>query len=253
MGNCTPWFCPIGRPNTHAFLGIGDRLLDEPLGVADALGGDQDALGVHAVEDVAEALAFLADQVLRRDRAGCRRTPPWCRGSSWCGSAGWSGRCPRASRMSTRNTDSPSVRFATSSSGVVRASSSIRSECSRAAGPDLLAVDDVLVAFPHGDVSSAPWCRCRWSARSRRRPAAAARPPRSSAGSALLLGEPCRSSVPIVYICAWQAPPLQPGALDLLQHRRCCRQRQAGAAVLLGDQRGEIAGLGQRLSRRRSG
>ena len=37
---------------------------------------------------------------------------------------------PFDSRMSTRNTDSPSERFFTSSTGVVRASSSIRSECS---------------------------------------------------------------------------------------------------------------------------
>ena len=37
---------------------------------------------------------------------------------------------PSASRMSTRNTDRPSVRFLACSRGVVRASSSIRSECS---------------------------------------------------------------------------------------------------------------------------
>ena len=37
---------------------------------------------------------------------------------------------PCASRMSTRNTESPSVRFFTCSRGVVRASSSSRSECS---------------------------------------------------------------------------------------------------------------------------
>ena len=37
---------------------------------------------------------------------------------------------PFASRRSTRNTDSPSERFFTLSAGVVRASSSIRSECS---------------------------------------------------------------------------------------------------------------------------
>ena len=37
---------------------------------------------------------------------------------------------PFASRMSTRKTDSPSVRFFTSAAGVVRASRSIRSECS---------------------------------------------------------------------------------------------------------------------------
>ena len=36
----------------------------------------------------------------------------------------------RAARMSTRKTDRPSVRFCACSRGVVRASSSIRSECS---------------------------------------------------------------------------------------------------------------------------
>ena len=45
-----------------AVIGIIGRLLDEPARVADALGGDQDALGVHAVEDIAEALALFADQ-----------------------------------------------------------------------------------------------------------------------------------------------------------------------------------------------
>ena len=37
---------------------------------------------------------------------------------------------PSAFRMSTMNTESPSVRLSTSSFGVVRASSSMRSECS---------------------------------------------------------------------------------------------------------------------------
>ena len=41
--------------------------VDEPVAVADAFGGDQRALGVQAVEDVLEALPFLADQVLGRD------------------------------------------------------------------------------------------------------------------------------------------------------------------------------------------
>src|SRR3712207_9535923 len=43
------------------------RPLDEPAPVPYALGGDQDALGVHAVEDVAEAFALLADKGARRD------------------------------------------------------------------------------------------------------------------------------------------------------------------------------------------
>src|SRR5581483_4759045 len=50
----------------HALLGIARRLVDKPFGVADAFGGDEDALGVHAGQDVAETLALLADQVFRR-------------------------------------------------------------------------------------------------------------------------------------------------------------------------------------------
>ena len=38
--------------------------IHKPAAVANRLGGDQDALGVPAVDDVAEALAFLADKVL---------------------------------------------------------------------------------------------------------------------------------------------------------------------------------------------
>ena len=49
-----------------ALLGVVGGLGDEPFGVADAFGRDQDALGIHAGEDVAKALAFLADQVFRR-------------------------------------------------------------------------------------------------------------------------------------------------------------------------------------------
>ena len=55
------------RPAEHdALLGVVGGAADEELGIAQALRGDQDALGVHAVDDVAEALALLADQVLGR-------------------------------------------------------------------------------------------------------------------------------------------------------------------------------------------
>src|SRR6266446_3400735 len=47
-----------------ALVCILDGTLDEPITVADALGGDQRALGIQAVEDVLESLAFLPDQVL---------------------------------------------------------------------------------------------------------------------------------------------------------------------------------------------
>ena len=59
--------------------------------------------------------------------------------------------------------------------------------------------------------------------------------------------EPWRSSVPMLYIWPWQAPALPPRAVDLLHDHRGLGQAEAGAAVLLRDQRGEPAGLGQRL------
>ena len=51
-----------GAPENLALSGIRTGLLDEPAAIADALGRDQDSLGVHAVQDVAKAPALLADQ-----------------------------------------------------------------------------------------------------------------------------------------------------------------------------------------------
>ena len=59
-----PWLAPIGRPKTSRSRARSAGALDEPAAVADALAGDQDPLGVHAVEDVAEALALLPDEAL---------------------------------------------------------------------------------------------------------------------------------------------------------------------------------------------
>jgi hypothetical protein len=50
-----------------ALVGVLDSPLQRRLAQADSLGGDQDALGVHAVQDVLEATALLADAVFDRD------------------------------------------------------------------------------------------------------------------------------------------------------------------------------------------
>jgi hypothetical protein len=52
-----------GAAEHHALLDVGADLVDEPVAVADAFGGNQGALGIQPVKDVLEALAFLADQV----------------------------------------------------------------------------------------------------------------------------------------------------------------------------------------------
>ena len=58
---------PDGPPEDDTFLRVGGHLFDEPIAVPYALGGDQRALRVQSVEDVAEALAFLADEALGRN------------------------------------------------------------------------------------------------------------------------------------------------------------------------------------------
>ena len=57
------------RPVEHdALLGVGGGLAQRRAAKADALGADQDALGIHAVQDVFEALALFADPVGHRHR-----------------------------------------------------------------------------------------------------------------------------------------------------------------------------------------
>src|SRR5215217_7585064 len=57
---------PDGPAEDLAFLRPRGRSVDKEAAVADALGGDQDALGVHAVQHVAETLPLLTDEVLQR-------------------------------------------------------------------------------------------------------------------------------------------------------------------------------------------
>ena len=116
-----------------------------------------------------------------------------------------------------------------------------------ARGPDLLAVDDVV---------SSP-SRARRGAQAERVGAggrlgdAEGLQAQLAAGdlrqvTLLLLGVPCRSSVPMVYICAWQAPPLQPEAWISSRIAAAAVRVKPAAAVFFRDQRGEKAGLGQR-------
>src|SRR5207247_5970204 len=57
-----------GPVEHHPLLRIRGGAAHRAAAEADQLGGDEDALGVHAVQDVLEALAFLADAVRRGHR-----------------------------------------------------------------------------------------------------------------------------------------------------------------------------------------
>ena len=163
------------RPAEHvALLGVGRRLVDEPLGVADALGGDQDALGVHAGEDVAEALALLADQVLGRHPQIVEEH---------LGGGVVHHRADRPDgqavahrlRMSTRKTDRPSVRFFDLVARRGAGEQQHQVGMLGAGGPDLLAVDDVACRRRARRGAERQRVGAARSARSRRRPAGAAR------------------------------------------------------------------------------
>ena len=51
----------------HPLVGIRRRTLQEEFAIADALAGDQNALGVHAAKDLTEAVAFFANQCASGD------------------------------------------------------------------------------------------------------------------------------------------------------------------------------------------
>src|SRR5258708_18309168 len=55
-----------GAAEDYALARSHRRLLHEPPSVADALGGDENALSVQSIQEIAKSLTFLADQVLRR-------------------------------------------------------------------------------------------------------------------------------------------------------------------------------------------
>ena len=52
----------------------------------------------------------------------------------------------------------------------------------------------------------------------------------------------------MMYICAWHAPALRAAAVDLLEDDRRLGDAEPGPAVLLRNQRREVAGVGQRLN-----
>ena len=152
---------------------------------------------------------------------------------------------PSADFMSTMKVESPSVFFATSPRGVVRASSSIRSECSARLvqifwpltmylSPSFLAkVRSAVVSVPL--VGSVTPKACRRSS-----------PVGDLRQVALLLVRAAvlQDGAHDVHLGVAGAG-IAAGAVDLLEDRRGRRQRQAGAAEFLGDQRAEVAGLGQ--------
>ena len=133
---------------------------------------------------------------------------------------------PSAAFMSTMKVDSPSVRLATWSFGVVRASSRHQVGMLGARGPDLLAVDDVLVAFLLGEGAQVGGVGAALrlghaEGRNRNSPVAI-----FGRYFAFCSGLPCLRMVPMMCIWAWQAAALAP--LEWISSRIAAAARAAG-------------------------
>ncbi len=104
----------------------------------------------------------------------------------------------------------PSERRFTWSAGVVRASSSIRSDCMARLVQTFWPVTTYLL--PRSSARVLSWVVSEPVVGSVTPKACMRSAPLAIPGSQLRFcsAEPCRSSVPIVYICAWHAAALQP-------------------------------------------
>src|ERR1700722_19797026 len=156
---------------------------------------------------------------------------------------------PIASRMSTIRTERPSVRFALSAIGVVRARSSMRSEYSARL---------VQIFWPR----TMKWSRSRRAvvlredlsvplvgsvtpnACSRRRPAAI-----SGRWRRFWASEAVPQDRPHCVHLGVTGAAIATRALDFLQHRGRSGERQTCPAVFFGDQDREPAGLGERFEK----
>ncbi len=154
---------------------------------------------------------------------------------------------PLASRRSTRNTDNPSDRLRTLSAGVVRASSSIRSECSTRRRPHLLAIHDVavvaLLVGPRLELRRIR-ARGRLGHAERLQPQLARGDARQILLLLRLVAVPQHRAHRVHLRMARRG--IARAVVDRLQHGAGGADRQSRAAVLLRNQRAEIAGLRQR-------
>ncbi len=131
-----------------ALLRIGRSLGDEPLGIADAFGRDQDPLGIHAAENVAEAFAFLADQVRLRHPQVVeeqRRGGVVHHGADRIDADAGALREPHVDQKDRKPLRALLRRLAWRRAGEQQEEIGMLG----AGGPDLLAVDDVVVALAH--------------------------------------------------------------------------------------------------------
>ena len=153
-----------------------------------------------------------------------------------------------AACMSTMNTDRPSVRFLDLLLRRGARQQDHQVGIFGAAGPDLLAVDDVaVIAFALGEglQRGGIGAAGRLGDAERLQPQFAAGDLRQPFRLLLVAAVPQQRAHGVHLGVA--AAAIAAGALDLFEDRGRGGQFQPGAAIFLGDQHREIAGLGQRI------
>ena len=228
-----------------ALLGIVRRPLDEPAAIADTFGGNQDALGIHAVENVAKTLVLLADERVggnfeiveedfrRRvvDHRRDRRDP----------------HLVLRRRLHVDDEDRQPVR-ARGQGALGRRAGEEDHEVGMlgAAGPDLLAVDDIGIAALLGRRRDRQriGARARFGDAERLQAQFAARDP-GQVFLLLRLAAMPQQRAHRVHLGVARGP-VGAGGMDFGEDRRRSTQGQAAASIFRRDQRGKQPGFGHR-------
>ncbi len=238
-----------GAAEHHALLGVGGRLVDEPLGVADAFGGNENPFGIHARENVTEPLALLADEVLGRHPDVVEEhlrgrvihhgaDGPYAEAGGPC--------CPHV-----EDEDGQPV-GALCHIVLGRGARQEQHQVGMLgpAGPHLLAVDDIGVAVACGEGSDRAGVGS--AARFGHAEGLQAQLARGDSGEVRgLLGVVAvpQQRAHDVHLRMTSAA-VAAGVLDLLEHRGGGRQGQSGAAIILGDEGCEVSRCRQRADER---
>src|SRR6266508_5779636 len=241
---------PDRRAEHYALPRIGGRALDEPVAVADTLGGQQDALGVPTIDDIAEAAPLLANQAIERqaqvaipDLVGLvvkHRTD-----ALDLGRAGLFARLAQVDQEQAEATGPVADLLAWGGARQQEQQIGLLD----AAGPVLVAVHPILVAIAPRCGADAGRVRAglRFGDGERLQPQLAACNLRQPA-IFLLRAAMAQQRTHDVYLGV-ERRRVAARAIDLFQHDAGLGDAQAQAAILFRNERREVAGAGERLDK----
>ena len=243
-GELYPLVLPDRPPEDFALAGIGACAINEKAGIAQAFPGNQDALGIHAVEDVVKATPLLADQGVGWDMQVVEEQ--LCRGVVDHGPDRPDGEplTDRATHIDKKHRQALTPRchlFARC--GARKQHHEIG--MLRTADPDLLPVDTIAVAVAYRRSAEIGGIGAR------------GRLGHGKSLQAQLSGGDARQILLLLRLRAMlehgthgvhlsmAGGAITAGLVDLLQHGAGCRNGQATTTILLGNESSQIARFGQ--------